>query len=82
MIEVTKLNGDNYFINAETIDFIEELPDTTLTLASGKKVVVQDSVEDIVAKVIAYKQKIYLGQPLKLSALLKDIDSQVKNKEE
>lgn len=82
MIEVTKLNGDNYFINAETIDFIEELPDTTLTLASGKKVVVKDSVKDIVDKVIQYKQTIYLGQPLKLSALLKGIHTQGKDTEE
>ena len=82
MIEVTKLNGDSYFINAETIDFIEELPDTTLTLASGKKVVVKEPVETVVAKVIEYKQTIYLGQPLKLSALLKDIHQQGKDRQE
>lgn len=82
MIEVTKINGDRYFINAETIDFIEELPDTTLTLASGKKVVVREAVVDIVAKVIEYKQKIYLGQPLRLSALLEDIHQEGKDKEE
>lgn len=82
MIEVTKLNGDKFFINAETIDFIEELPDTTLTLASGKKVIIKEPTEEVVAQVIAYKQKIYLNQPLNLSALLEEIHQARKEKEE
>lgn len=76
MIEVSKLTGYKYFINAETIDFIEETPDTTLTLASGKKVVVKESAKEIIDMVIAYKQKIYLNKPLMLAEILSGTDEQ------
>jgi flagellar protein FlbD len=81
MIEVSKLNGEKYFVNAETIDFIEETPDTVLTLASGKKIVVLESPTEIVNKIIAYKQKIYLNLPATLADLLDEMREDGKDAE-
>lgn len=37
MIEVSKISGEHFMVNAEAIDLIETIPDTLITLASGKK---------------------------------------------
>ncbi|MDI3309948.1 MAG: flagellar FlbD family protein [Thermoanaerobacterium sp.] len=61
MISVTKLNGDEFIVNADMIEFIEETPDTVISLISGKKVVVKEKKDDIIRKVIEYKRKIMLS---------------------
>jgi len=58
MIEVTRLNGKKYWINPHQIESMEENPDLTLTLLSGKTIVVKDKPQDIIDKVIAYRQRI------------------------
>ena len=59
MIDVTGLNDVNYTINAELIERIEELPDTVITLTSGKKIIVKESRQEIRNRIIAYKKEIY-----------------------
>ena len=58
MIEVLRLDGKKYCINPHMIESMEENPDLTLTMLSGKKLVVQNSYEDIIEKIIAYRQKL------------------------
>ncbi|MFA6855696.1 MAG: flagellar FlbD family protein [Treponema sp.] len=58
MIEVMRLNGKKYWINQHMIDSMEANPDLTLSMLSGKKIVVKNSPEDIIEKIIAYRQKI------------------------
>jgi len=60
VINVTKLNGDEFTVNADMIEFIEETPDTVISLISGKKVVVKEKKEEIIEKVIDYKRKIFI----------------------
>ncbi|SJZ52716.1 flagellar FlbD family protein [Garciella nitratireducens] len=59
MIELTTLKGKSFYLNAELIEQIEELPDTIITLVGGKKIRVQESAQIVVEKVITYKRKIY-----------------------
>jgi flagellar protein FlbD len=58
MIEVTRLNGKIYWINPHQIESISANPDVTLTMLSGKAVVVQEGPEEIVQKIIGYRKKI------------------------
>ncbi len=58
MIEVMRLNGKKYWLNPHQIESMENNPDLTLTLLSGKKVVVKDSPEEIVDKIVAYRNRI------------------------
>jgi Uncharacterized protein, possibly involved in motility len=37
MIYVTRLNNEEFIINAELIEFIEKTPDTVISLTTGKK---------------------------------------------
>ncbi|WP_213818137.1 flagellar FlbD family protein [Garciella nitratireducens] len=59
MIELTTLKGKSFYLNAELIEQIEELPDTIITLVGGKKIRVQENAQIVVEKVITYKRKIY-----------------------
>ena len=60
MIQVTKLNGEKYWINPHQIETMEMNPDVTLLMLSGKKLVVKDSPEDVLTKIIEYRKKIGL----------------------
>lgn len=51
MIEVTKLNGKTFRINAIFIETVESFPDTTITLTNGRKYVVKEN-EDLVSNLI------------------------------
>ena len=59
MIEVTRLNDKSLMVNCELIQFIEETPDTVVTFTDGKKIVVKETKEELVTKVISYKRKIF-----------------------
>lgn len=58
MIRVTRMNGVEFVINAELVEFVESTPDTVITLTTGKKFVLKDSLDDVVDKVIAYRKAV------------------------
>ncbi|MCL7746474.1 flagellar FlbD family protein [Halalkalibacter alkaliphilus] len=47
MIELIRLNGQPFLLNALLIEQIEAFPDTTITLLSGKKIVIRNSMEEV-----------------------------------
>lgn len=57
MIKVSRFNGSQFVINCEWIETVEATPDTVITLVNGKKYVVNESVDDIIAAVVEYKRK-------------------------
>ena len=59
MIRLTRLNGDEFYLNAELIETVEARPDTTITLLNGDRFIVREPVEEVVDRVIEYKRKIY-----------------------
>lgn len=61
MVEVVGINGEVFLINATLIEKIEFIPETKITLTTGKYYLVKDSKEDIVNKIINYNQKILRG---------------------
>jgi len=61
MIEVTRLNGKEFYVNSDLVLFVESTPDTVITLSNERKLVVTESVEQIVEKVIEFKRKVFLG---------------------
>lgn len=54
MIRVTKLNGDIFYVNPYEIEFIEETPDTVISLKSGKKVLVSEKADAVIDKMIEF----------------------------
>jgi len=57
MIELTKLQNQKIVVNAELIEFIESTPDTMITTTSGKKLIVKESIEEVIEKVVRYRRR-------------------------
>ncbi len=58
MIKLTLYNDSDVIVNADLIEFVERTPDTLVSLTTGKKVMVKESVEDVIGKVVAYRRLI------------------------
>lgn len=58
MICVTRLNGTPLMVNAELIETVEKTPDTVVSLATGNRYVVRETVEEVVAKVVEYRRRV------------------------
>ena len=58
MIPVTHLNGKPFVVNADLIKYVEETPDTVLTMRDGERVVVRESAQDVVARSVAYARSV------------------------
>jgi flagellar protein FlbD len=56
MILLTKINGHQIALNADMIEYIEETPDTVITLNNNDKVLVKDRMTDIIEKVVRYRR--------------------------
>lgn len=54
MITTTRLNGKPLVVNADLIRTVEENPDTTITLINGDRILVKDSMSEIVSKTIEF----------------------------
>lgn len=59
MICVTRLNESIFYINPDLIEFIEETPNTVISFSTGRKVVVKEPVDEIIGRIISYKNKIF-----------------------
>jgi flagellar protein FlbD len=60
MIKLTRLDGQAFILNADLIRYVEERPDTFVTLVSGERVVVGEKMEQVVDLAVAYQQRKHL----------------------
>ncbi|MDR2662745.1 MAG: flagellar FlbD family protein [Treponema sp.] len=58
MIQVTRLDGKQYYINPHQIESIEVHPDTTLLMLSGKHVIVREKVVEVIDRIVEYRKQI------------------------
>jgi len=58
MIQVTRLDGKEYYINPHQIESIEVHPDTTLLMLSGKHVIVREKVSELIGRIVEYRKQI------------------------
>jgi flagellar protein FlbD len=58
MVQVTRLDGKEYWINPHQIESMERNPDLTLTMLSGKHVIVTESPETVIERIIEYRKLI------------------------
>ncbi|MHB0938745.1 MAG: flagellar FlbD family protein [Armatimonadota bacterium] len=61
MIRLTRLQGEEIVVNAGLIEFIEPTPDTVITMSTGRKVMVRESIDAVIEKVVDYSCRI--GHP-------------------
>jgi flagellar protein FlbD len=69
MIQLTRLNHQTLIVNSDLIKFVEKAPDTVLTLVSGEKIIVLESSQQVLEKIIAFRRDILSGAFLHSSSL-------------
>ena len=60
MIKLTHLGGEAFILNAELIRYVERRPDTFITLTNGERLVVNETMEEVLRRVMLYQQAKYL----------------------
>ncbi|MBL0388918.1 flagellar FlbD family protein [Tumebacillus sp. ITR2] len=60
MIPVTKFNRSTVYVNATLVEQVESTPDTVITLVNGKKLIVRETVEEVLKRVEGYYRRVGL----------------------
>lgn len=56
MIRLTRLDGSKFVLNADLICYVETLPDTYVTLTTGERVTVQETIDEVIRRTMIYQQ--------------------------
>lgn len=56
MIKVTNLAGEPFLLNAELIRYVEARPDTFITLIQGERIVVRETMDDVLRMALDYQR--------------------------
>ena len=59
MIKLTRLDGREFYLNADLIEYIEGNPDTIITLRTEKKIISKESVNEVLERIVEFKRSIY-----------------------
>ncbi len=59
MIRLTRFNRQTFMVNSDAIKFVESAPDTTVTLMNGERLLVLESVDEVVARIVAFRREIW-----------------------
>jgi len=61
MIQLTRLNGQPLVINSDLIKLIENAPDTVISLVNGEKIVVRETGEQILERIVQFRRRVLDG---------------------
>jgi flagellar protein FlbD len=59
MIALRRLNNQPIMVNPDLIEFLEATPDTVVTLTSGNKLIVRDTMDEIRDRIVEFKRRIH-----------------------
>lgn len=63
MIRLTRLNNQSLTVNSDLIKFVEQSPDTLITLVTGEKIVVRETADEVLARIIEFRRSVLQGLP-------------------
>ncbi len=63
MIQLTRLGGEPFILNAELIRYVEARPDTFITLTSGERLVVREAMDEVLKRAVDYQRSKHLFPP-------------------
>lgn len=67
MIALTRINGTPLLLNSDLIEHVETTPDTVISLVNGEKLMVRESPETLLEKIIHFRRNLYLCPALRLT---------------
>jgi flagellar protein FlbD len=63
VIKLTRLDNEPFILNADLIRYVEARPDTFITLTNGDRLVVRETMDQVVALAVRYQQEKHLIPP-------------------
>jgi len=63
MIQLSRLDGEPFLLNAELVQYVEARPDTFITLTTGERLVVAEPMDEVLRRVMVYQQAKHLTPP-------------------
>jgi flagellar protein FlbD len=63
MIKLTRLDREPFVLNADLIRYVEARPDTFITLTTGERIVVAETMDEVLQRAVEYQQSKYLIPP-------------------
>src|SRR5947199_6586256 len=69
VIAVTRFDGSEFVINSDLIETVEATPDTVITFAKDKKVVVRESPDEIVDRIVRFRHRVFVDPTAIVSSL-------------
>jgi flagellar protein FlbD len=61
MIQLTRLNNARLALNSDLIKYVEQAPDTVITLVNGEKLVVRETTDQVIERVLEFRRAIVSG---------------------
>ncbi len=76
MIQLTRLNSTRLAVNSDLIKYVEEAPDTVITLLNGEKLVVRETTEQVIERVRDFRRSVLIAGSGVTSAAAEDSDAE------
>jgi flagellar protein FlbD len=63
MIKLTHIDGEPFILNADLIQYVEARPDTFITLTNGERLVVGETMDEVLRRAVLYQQAKHILPP-------------------
>jgi len=64
MIRLTRLNNSPLIVNSDLVKFVEQSPDTVITLVNGEKILVREKAEEVLNRIVEFRRSVLQGTTL------------------
>jgi flagellar protein FlbD len=61
MIQLTRLNNSLLIVNSDLVKFVEQSPDTVITLVNGEKILVREPAQEVVDRIVEFRRSVLQG---------------------
>jgi len=61
MISLTRLNNHPLAVNSDLIKFVEQSPDTVITLINGEKILVRENAHEVLQRIVEFRRSVLQG---------------------
>jgi flagellar protein FlbD len=58
MIRLTRLDNHELVVNADLVECLEATPDTIISMTTGRKIVVKESVDEVIKRIIEFRHRL------------------------
>jgi flagellar protein FlbD len=61
MIQLTRLNNSALIVNSDLVKFVEQSPDTVITLINGEKILVREKADEVLNRIVEFRRSVMQG---------------------